>query len=132
MRHVKTATAASFALLIGTIAIVDLRMLGHGMRQEDPAALASDLNRWKWAGLTTILATGFLMFSPSATAYPHNASFRFKMAALAVSLLFHFTLRRRALLNSGRAPTAAAKWTAAASLLLWTAVVAAGRMIAFV
>jgi hypothetical protein len=120
----------AFALLIGTIAIVDLRLLGFGMRQETPAGIARDLRAWTWAGLAIILTTGPIMFSGSATAYPRNAAFRFKMIAFALALLFHFTFRRRAIRSE--VPGIAAKLAGAGSLALWSAVVAAGRMIAFV
>jgi len=119
-----------FAFLIGTIAIVDLRLLGLAMPRRQPAELAADLNRWVWAGLAIILSTGFVMFSSSATAYHHNAAFRFKMTCLTLALLFHFTIHRRAV--RADAPALAAKLAAAVSLVLWSAVVAGGRMIAFV
>jgi hypothetical protein len=119
-----------FALLIGTITIVDLRVLGLAMPKQKPDQLDSDLSAWKWAGLAFVLTTGFVMFSSSATAYHHNAAFRFKMTCLTLALLFHFTLRRQAI-RSG-VPPVAARLAAAASLVLWTAVVFGGRMIAFV
>jgi hypothetical protein len=119
-----------FALLIGTVAIVDLRLLGFGLRQQKADELAADLDTWKWVGLGLILMTGLLMFSSSALAYYRNSSFRFKMVCLVLALLFHFTLHRRAL-RSDVSPIAA-RLAGATSLLLWSAVVAGGRMIAFV
>jgi uncharacterized protein DUF6644 len=119
-----------FALLIGTIAMVDLRLLGLGMRRQKPADIAADLGRWTWAGLAIIVTTGLLMFSGSATAYPHNRAFQFKMICLGLALLFHFTWRRRTVHSD--VSGAAAKLTGAVSLLLWSAVVSGGRMIAFV
>src|SRR5215831_10456624 len=68
-----------FAMLIGTVAIVDLRLLGFGLRKQDADDLAADLDKWKWIGLSLILVTGLLMFSSSALAYYRNSSFRFKM-----------------------------------------------------
>jgi hypothetical protein len=118
-----------FALLIGTIAITDLRLLGFGMSEHQPTDIASDLNAWTWVGLALMLTTGPLMFSSAATAYPHNPAFRFKMVCLGLALLFHFTLHRRAI--HADVSGVAAKLTGAASLLLWSAVVAGGRMIAF-
>jgi hypothetical protein len=119
-----------FAFLIGTIAVVDLRLIGAAMRKQSPGELATDLNLCKWAGLAIMLATGFMMFSSSATAYRWNTSFRLKMVCLATALLFHFTWRRRVLrLGADGVP---AKIAGITSLVLWTVVVAAGRMIAFV
>jgi hypothetical protein len=119
-----------FALSIGTIAIVDFRLLGLGMRRQTAAQLAADLNKWTCWGLALMLTTGSLMFSADAVNYHGNPSFQFKMTCLMLALLFHFTIHRRVAL-SGDSPIAA-KLVGALSLLLWTCVVAGGRMIAFV
>src|SRR5258708_30936556 len=119
-----------FAMSIGTIAIVDLRLLGLGMRRQAPAELAADLASWTRVGIAVMLITGPLMFSTDAVAYHYNPAFQFKMVCLMLALLFHFTLHRRAV-HPG-VPPIAAKMAAAMSLLLWTGVVAGGRMIAFI
>jgi len=119
-----------FALSIGTIAIVDLRLLGIGMRRQTAAELATDLQRWTLAGFALMLITGPLMFSADAVRYHENPSFQFKMTCLMTALLFHFTLHRRA--TRAGTPALAARLAGGLSLLLWTAVVAGGRMIAFV
>jgi hypothetical protein len=118
-----------FALFIGTIAIVDFRLLGWGMRRQTAAQLAADLAPWTLAGLAVMLATGFLMFSADAVVYHVNPSFQFKMWCLAAALLFHFTIHRKAT-GPGVSPLAA-KLAGGLSLALWTAVIAGGRMIAF-
>src|SRR5258708_19981679 len=84
-----------FAMSIGTIAIVDLRLLGLGMRRQGPADLAADLAPWTHVGIAVMLPTRPLMFSTDAVAYHFNPSFQFKMACLMLALLFHFTLHRR-------------------------------------
>jgi len=119
-----------FAMSIGTIAIVDLRLLGLGMRRQAPAELAADLAPWTHAGIAVMLTTGPLMFSTDAVAYHYNPSFQFKMVCLMLALLFQYTLHRRAV-HPGVNPIAA-KMAGATSLLLWSAVVAGGRMIAFI
>lgn len=119
-----------FALSIGTIAIVDLRLLGIGMRRQSASELAAGLNRWTWIGIALMLITGLLMFSADAVRYHYNPSFQFKMICLMMALLFHVTLHRRAV-RPGASPWLG-KLAGASSLLLWTAVVAGGRMIAFV
>ena len=119
-----------FAVSIGSIAIVDLRLLGFGMKRQAPAELAADLNRWTLLGIAMMLVTGFLMFSTDAVTYHNNPSFQIKMTCLMVALVFHFTIHRWAV-KPGAGP-AGAKLAAVISLLLWTTVLAAGRMIAFV
>jgi hypothetical protein len=119
-----------FAMSIGTIAIVDLRLLGVGGSRFTPADLAADLAPWTKAGIAVMLTTGPLMFSTDAVAYHFNPSFQFKMVCLTLALLFHFTLHRRAV-RPDISPVAA-KLAAGMSLLLWSSVVFGGRFIAFV
>jgi hypothetical protein len=119
-----------FALSIGTIAIVDFRLLGLGMRRQHAAEIAADLKPWTYAGIALMLTTGPMMFSTDAVAYHVNPSFQFKMVCLMLALLFHFTLHRRAVRPD--VPPIAAKLAGAMSLVLWTAVVAGGRFIAFI
>ena len=127
---VQSAHFIGFAMSIGTIAIVDFRLLGFGKRYLGSAELAADLAPWTLAGIGVMLITGPLMFSTDAVSYHYNPAFQFKMICLMLALLFHFTLHRRAVrLN---ASPLAAKLAGAISLLLWSAVVAGGRMIAFV
>lgn len=118
-----------FALSIGTIAIVDFRLLGIGMARQTAGELALDLEPWTRRGLAVMLITGPLMFSTDAVSYHFHPTFQWKMICLTVALLFHFTLHRRAV-RPDVSPTAA-KFAGAASLLLWSGVIAGGRMIAF-
>lgn len=119
-----------FALSVGTIALVDLRLLGIGLRRLNPRELDADLHWWTWIGLAAMLISGPLMFSADAVNYHHNPAFQFKMISLSLALVFHFTVHRMATRASAR--PLLAKLAGAVSLALWTCVVAGGRMIAFV
>jgi CDP-diglyceride synthetase len=118
------------ALSLGTIAIVDLRLLGIAMRRHSASELAADLHRWTLIGLTLMLITGSMMFSADAVNYHHNPAFQFKMLCLSLALVFYFTLHRSA--TDSATPSHLAKLAGAVSLALWICVVAGGRMIAFV
>src|ERR1700676_1947695 len=119
-----------FAFLIGTIAIVDLRLLGLAMRRQPAGQLDAELAPWTLAGLAMMLITGPLMFSADALRYYVNPSFRIKMACLVAAIVFNFTLHRMA--ARSQKPGVAGILAACVSLLLWTSVLGAGRMIAFV
>ena len=119
-----------FAFLIGTIAIVDLRLLGLGMRRQPASQLDAELAPWTLAGLAMMLITGPLMFSADAVRYYVNPSFRIKMACLVTAIVFNFTLHRMA--ARSQKPGVGGVIAACVSLLLWTSVLGAGRMIAFV
>lgn len=119
-----------FAFLIGTIAIVDLRLLGLGMRRQPAGQLEAELRPWTWAGLAIMLITGPLMFSADAVRYYVNPSFRIKITCLALAIVYNFTLHRMA--ARSEKPGLAGILAACVSLALWTSVLGAGRMIAFV
>jgi uncharacterized membrane protein len=118
-----------FALSIGTIAIVDLRLLGLGLKRQSAAQLAKDTAPWTLAGLAVMLISGPLIFSSDPRMYYYNSSFRFKMAALLVAILYNYTIHRKVALSGSS--TMAAKLVGSISLALWVSVVFGGLFIAF-
>jgi hypothetical protein len=50
------------AMFLGTIFIVDLRLLGFGMRRQPPAQMAKDLAPWTVTGMFLMIATGIPLF----------------------------------------------------------------------
>jgi len=118
-----------FTLSIGTIAIVDLRMLGLALLKHPTKELGKDLAPWTLVGLAVMLITGPLIFSSDPNMYLHNLGFRFKMAALLLAILYHYTVHRSVVAAEAGPPVARA--VAVGSMLLWTSVVAGGLFIAF-
>ena len=106
-------------LLVGTICLVDFRILGMGLRRQAVSDLASSLAPWTFVGLITVLITGPLLFGSDIPRYLNNPAFVLKMVLLAAALAEHFTLHRNK-----------TKFAAALSLILWSGVVLAGRAIA--
>jgi len=118
-----------FTLSIGTIAILDLRMLGLAFERHSSRELAKSLAPWTLVGLVVMLISGPLIFSSDPNMYMRNISFRLKMYALLAAILYHYTLHRWAALREP-AP-AVGKFVAVVSLALWVSVVAGGLFIAF-
>lgn len=121
---------SGLAVLIGTIAMVDFRLLGLVLRDRPVSQLARDLRPWTLAGIAIMLTTGPLMLTAEPERGYGNPAFAFKMALLLLALVTHFTVHRY--VTSDR-PSGAALGRVAAclSLLLWTGVIVGGRMIAF-
>ena len=119
-----------FAVAIGTVTMVDLRLLGIGMKKESAADLVRDTAPWTLAGLALVLITGPLIFSSDPNLYLHNASFRFKITALVLAIIYNYTIHRWVALK--QAPGGLAVLTGAVSLALWISVVFGGIFIAFV
>jgi uncharacterized membrane protein len=124
------------ALVFGTIAIVDLRLLGVASAQRSFRRMASDILRWTWAAFAVTAVTGSLMFMTNAAVYYGNAYFRAKMVLLVLAgvnvLVFELTAGRT-VHRWDRAPSAppVARSLAALSLLIWVGVIVAGRVIGF-
>jgi len=61
----------SFFLLVGSIAIVDLRIIGVAGRRQSARQLAEQVFPWIWTGLGLAVLSGFIMFAGDATEYLH-------------------------------------------------------------
>ena len=120
---------AGFTLSIGTIAIVDFRLLGLSSGQK-PAQLLKETAPWTLFGLVIMLLSGPLIFSSDPVMYLYNNSFRFKIGALLVAILYNYTVHRNVARSD--APPGLSKLVGGVSLALWVSVVAGGLFIAFV
>ena len=119
-----------FTFSVGTIAIVDLRLLDIGMRHQTAAELHNDTWLWSLAGLVVMIFSGLLLFSSDPDMYYLNWSFLVKMACLLLAIVFNYTIRRKTV--SSKKPPAHAKLVALVSLALWAAVIFGGIFIGFV
>src|SRR6266700_6335162 len=91
----------AFALSVGTIAIVDFRVLGIGLSNATPAQLAKDTFFWTLAGLVLIVFSGLLLFSSDPVMYYLNLAFDLKMFFLLLAIVFNYTIHRKALETGG-------------------------------
>src|SRR5262247_2988947 len=90
----------ALAMLGGAVLLVDLRILGFGMKDEPLRKLARAAQPWLIAGLTGMIVTGVpLLASLAESKYYGNEAFRLKMYFLAAALLFTFTIRQRFILR---------------------------------
>ena len=122
---------AGFALSIGTIAVVDLRLLGLGLLRRSSQQIWNAMFPWTLTGLIVMLTTGPAIFSSNPVMYLRNASFKFKMVALLIAIVFNYTVQRKVALSDGQS-AGAAMLTGVVSLALWISVVFGGLFIAFV
>jgi uncharacterized membrane protein YtjA (UPF0391 family) len=105
---------------IGSIAIVDLRVLGLAARKRNVGELAEQLFPWAWIGFTLAVISGFLMFATDAGDWAPDRVFHVKLALIVVSLIFAIIVQRGAAkwALAVDIPTAA-KIIALISLVLW-------------
>jgi hypothetical protein len=118
------------AVIGGAVLIVDLRLLGYGLRSQPVSQIARDAQPWLVGSLAVMLATGSLLFSSEATKCYYHDAFWFKMASLALAILFTFTIRR-AVAQSKTVTPAWSKVVGLVSVALWSGVGIGGRWIGF-
>lgn len=128
---VETIHIMALAMLLGTIFIVDIRLLGFGMRRQSPAQLAKDLAPWTLTGIALMILTGIPLFLSEATRLSSSGPFCFKMVFLVLALLIHFTIYRRATQPGSRQHEGINRLAGCLSLICWFGVALAGRAIAF-
>lgn len=132
---IETVHVFALVLVIGSIMTVDLRMLGLAHRHRPFSELAKEMLPWTWSAFVVAAIAGTLMFCSKALTYYANLPFRIKMACLVLAALnmlaFHWLGERPHSDWSDGAPPARVRFAGAASLLLWTAIVATGRWIGF-
>jgi hypothetical protein len=121
---------AGFAFSIGTIAIVDFRLLGLGMKRQTAAEVAQDLAPWTLFGLAMMLLSGPAMFLTDPDMYYLNRSFQIKMVLLLLAIVFNYTIHRKTIASGASALQS--KLVASVSLALWVGVIAGGLFIGFV
>ncbi|HLJ23131.1 MAG TPA: hypothetical protein VKT71_03425 [Candidatus Acidoferrales bacterium] len=109
-----------FFLIVGSIVVVDLRILGLAGRGHDAARLAGQLFPVMWTGLFFALLTGFLMFADDAVALFPNPVFRIKLLVVLLAVIFGAIVQWRVGRwdRFARIPVSA-KCLAAVSLALW-------------
>lgn len=133
---IESVHVLAITLLVGTIALLDLRLLGLVFRRIPVTQVARTMLPLTWSGFAVMLISGLLLFWAEAAKNYSNPAFRIKLVLLVMvglnPLIFHTTIYRRVheweLLE--RSPWRA-RGAALASLTLWTGIIVAGRAIAY-
>jgi hypothetical protein len=119
-----------FAVAIGSIALVDFRMLNLGLRREPAARILRYTELWTLIALVFVLFSGFALFLSQIDIYRTNLIFPLKMYVLAAALVFNFTVHRKVAIMQNPPPVLS-KLVASVSLLLWVSVVFGGIFTGF-
>ena len=131
--------ASGIGLLFGSIVVFDLRLLGFS-RNISVKRLASHVLRWTAASFLLIVPSGLLMFTAHATEFIDSEVFAIKMllilAAGVNAGLFHtITFRTADVWDSEEMrklpPPPSARLAGGLSIVIWIAVIACGRLLAY-
>lgn len=124
------------AIFGGLIVITDLRLLGAAFQHKSIADVVNGLRWWKRIGFCIMVAMGIMLAGSKATEYYINPYFWAKMSFLAL-VAVHAIIFRPMVYNhpekldeSPLIPTRA-KVAGALSLVIWTSVLCAGRLIGY-
>ena len=108
------------ALFAGSILILDIRLLGFGMREQSVAKVARDSAPWVVIGFLGLVATGIPQLIQNAMREYYSEFFWIKMYVLPVALIYTFTVRRKvAQAEDGRVSPGVQKIVGLVSILLW-------------
>jgi uncharacterized membrane protein (DUF485 family) len=126
-------------LLFGSIAILDLRLLGFS-RIISAKRLARHVLPWTAAAFLLIVPSGFMMFTAHASDFISSPVFAVKMclilaAGVNAALFYTIVFPGVGVWDSEEmrklGPPPSARACAAASLLIWISVIACGRLLAY-
>ena len=122
--------------VVGSIAVMDLRLLGAASRDHAVTLLSRDTLPWTWGAFVVAAISGLLLFTSKAHIYAIDPWFIAKMAVMLLAgismAIFHATTWK-AVHNwdsDCEIPTAG-KVAAGLSLFFWVIVIFCGRLIGF-
>lgn len=121
----------ALSVLGGTVLLVDLRMLGLGLKNHSTEELWREARPWMIGALAGLIATGIPLFLSEPTKCYYSDAFWVKMTTLPIALTFAFTIRAGATTESVRNTARRQALVGALSIALWVTVAAAGRWIGF-
>ncbi|HET7382831.1 MAG TPA: DUF6644 family protein [Pseudolabrys sp.] len=133
---VQTIHILAIAVVASSALMIDLRLIGVFWADRPIKEVSSRFLPLVWWPLLILFATGAIMIISEPARSLKNPAFQLKMmllvAALIVTGLFQFFQRRDAAFGDLRPrPRAAAVTIAIVSMLLWSAIIFAGRWIAY-
>jgi len=133
---VESTHVLTLCVFLGLAVMWDLRLLGVTFRNVPMTQLKQRLGLWMNGGFVVMVMTGAMLFYAIPVRSYQSIWFRMKAVALVLAglnaFVFHRTIDRRiGEWDTDPVPPLAARLAGARSLVLWTIIVVAGRMIAY-
>jgi hypothetical protein len=95
---IETVHVLGLSLVVGSVLMMDLRLLGLGSRNRTVSEILSSVLPWTWSALPVTVIAAALLFSSKATTYYTNLPFRIKLRCLTLAatnmLVFHLGVGR--------------------------------------
>jgi hypothetical protein len=115
----------------GSILIVDLRLLGFGLKDHSTAYVLAQSRPWFYGAIAIMFATGIPLFLSEAVKCYWSYAFWVKMGALVLAILFTFGVRNPIVARQSELRRWQMNGLAVCSIGVWLTVAAAGRWIGF-
>ena len=133
---IETAHVASIVFFAGLVIVMDLRLVGLAFTHAPLTQIQRRLFPWQMAGFVPSTATGLLLCCIDPLRYYGNVFFWVKLGMLVLAginaLAFHLTTSRKAVRwDEDPQVRGTVRLAGAVSLLLWSAIIVSGRLIAF-
>lgn len=133
---IEIAHVLTLGVTVGTIALLDIRLLGLALKDLPVKSLADEVLPWTWLAFAATTVSGLLMFASAASYYVIIPAFGYKLLCLLLAginmLVLHFgAWREVAVWREEQAIPLAARTAAALSLVFWSGVVIFGRWTGF-
>jgi hypothetical protein len=132
----ETIHVIAIVTVVGSVAIMDLRLLGLASKKVPVTMLEKDTLRWTWAAFAIAAVTGSLLVMSKAPNYVANPYFLWKLAVILAAgvnmAIFHaVTWKSIGAWNTSDALPRGARLAGGISLGLWVLVVFLARAIGF-
>jgi len=132
----QTLHILAIAILFGSTLMLSMRVLGISGRDQSLADALRRHRRWIWSALLALLASGIVLLISEPVRNMINAIFWIKMSLLLLAIVFSLAFQRSIaaristwdVSSDGRV---ALRISAVAIVILWCAVMAGGRWIAY-
>ena len=133
---VESVHVIAISLVVGSILVLDLRLLGFASVGRPVSRLANAILPVTWGAFAIAATSGFLLFISNASKYLANGYFDAKLILICVAglnmIVFHaIGARDMPQWESRGQPPLPARAAGALSILLWIAVGTCGRWIGF-
>jgi len=134
---IETVHVLGLTIVFGSIALVDLRLLGLSGRQQPFTRVYKELIAWTWWAFLLAAVSGSMLATGKIEDYVRSPQVFWKFFLMALAganmLLFHFgAFQRVQEWDALELPPARARLAGAFSLACWIGVVVFGRWVGFV
>jgi hypothetical protein len=133
---IETVHVLSIAVMAGTIALVDLRLLGVLFRRQRVSRVTVQVTPITWTGFALMAVSGILLFAAQPEKNAANPAFQAKAVLLVLAglnlVVFHrFVFRNVGVWDDKPTPPVSVRLSGGLSLALWATIIVLGRIIAY-